>query len=85
MASVKWTKTPVDAKSVSYTGEALKKHWEALHKGDHESFPKDSKLQDAWRAFHANHVEKKAAAKMKGRDAMEMMDVELAVAELLDE
>ncbi len=40
MASVKWTKTPVDAKSVSYTDEALKKHWEALHKGDHESFRK---------------------------------------------
>ncbi len=49
----KWTKTPVDAKHITYAGDALKKNWEALHKGDNEPYPKDAALQNAWRAFHA--------------------------------
>jgi len=53
MATTKWTKTPVDSKAVTYAGDALKKHWDALHKGDNEAYPKDASLQDAWRAFHA--------------------------------
>jgi tetratricopeptide (TPR) repeat protein len=85
----KWTKSPIDAKAVSYEGEALKKHWDMLHKGDNEAYPKDAALVEAWRAFHAgdfaaalergdghtvaikatsiyaNHVEKKDAAKVK--------------------
>jgi tetratricopeptide (TPR) repeat protein len=51
--SRKWTKTPVDGKAINYAGDALKKNWDALHKGDNEAFPKDEMLQDAWRAFHA--------------------------------
>jgi tetratricopeptide (TPR) repeat protein len=47
----KWTKTPVSG--VAYAGDALKKNWDALHKGDNEPYPKDAALQDAWRAFHA--------------------------------
>jgi tetratricopeptide (TPR) repeat protein len=89
MATTKWTKTPVDTKAVTYAGDALKKAWEGLHKGDNEAYPKDADLQEAWRAFHAgdfskaaelgaghavavkatsiyaNHVEKKDAAKIK--------------------
>lgn len=48
-----WAKPPVEAKAITYAGDALKKHWEGLHKGDNEPFPKDAALQDAWRAFHA--------------------------------
>ena len=61
----KWTKTPVDAKAYTYAGEALKKNWDALHNGDNEAYPKDPKLQDAWRAFHAGDF---AAAVALGAD-----------------
>ncbi len=85
----KWTKTPVVTKNICYAGDALKKNWDALHKGDIEPFPRDVALQNAWRAFHvgdfaaaaeqgagatvalkataiyANHVEKKDATKIK--------------------
>jgi tetratricopeptide (TPR) repeat protein len=99
MANAKWAKTPVDGKSVTYAGDALKKAWEGLHKGDNELYPKDADLQEAWRAFHAgdfakaaelgaghvvavkatsiyaNHVEKKVAVKTKlFQDAMELAD-----------
>ena len=53
MATAKWTKTPADAKAATYAGEALKKQWDALHKGDSEDYPKEAAQQDAWRAFHA--------------------------------
>ncbi len=49
----KWNKYPHDQKAVSYSAEALKKNWDALHKGDREAFPKDANLRDAWAAFHA--------------------------------
>jgi tetratricopeptide (TPR) repeat protein len=99
MATTKWTKTPVDGKSVTYAGDALKKAWEGLHKGDNEVYPKGADLQEAWRAFHAgdfakaaelgaghvvavkatsiyaNHVEKKDAAKIKlFQDAMKLAE-----------
>lgn len=47
----KWTKTAVAG--VQYAGDALKKNWDSLHKGDNEAYPKDAAQQDAWRAFHA--------------------------------
>jgi tetratricopeptide (TPR) repeat protein len=99
MATTKWTKTPVDAKPVTYAGDALKKAWVGLHAGDNEAYPKDADLQEAWRAFHAgdfakaaelgaghtvavkaisiyaNHVEKKDAAKIKlFQDAMKLAE-----------
>jgi tetratricopeptide (TPR) repeat protein len=99
MAKAKWSKTPVETKSVTYAGDALKKAWDGLHKGDGEAYPKDASLQDAWRAFHAgdfaaaaelgeghtvaikatsiyaNHVETKAAAKVAlFQDAMKMAE-----------
>jgi tetratricopeptide (TPR) repeat protein len=51
----KWSKFPHDQQAITYTGDALKKHWDALHKGDHEPYPKDAKLQDAWRHYHAGN------------------------------
>lgn len=51
----KWNKFPHDQKAITYAGDALKKNWDALHKGDNEPFPKDAGLQQAWRDFHAGN------------------------------
>ena len=48
-----WIKFPHPDKSFSYPGAALKKNWARLHAGDCEPFPDDSKVQDAWRSYHA--------------------------------
>ena len=52
MAAPKWKAFPHPAKSHMYAGESLKKNWDKLHRGDCEPFPKDPKVQDAWRLFH---------------------------------
>ena len=57
----KWMKFPHDQKAITYTGDALKKNWDALHKGDNEPFPKDTPLQEAWRQFHAGNFAAAAA------------------------
>lgn len=51
----KWNKFPHDQKSISYAGDALKKSWDALHKGDNEPYPKEAELQEAWRHYHAGN------------------------------
>jgi tetratricopeptide (TPR) repeat protein len=48
----KWKPYPHPTKSFAYAGDALKKHWTRLHRGDCEPFPKDPKAQQAWRLFH---------------------------------
>ncbi len=40
------------AKTFTYAGDALKKNWERLHRGDCEPYPKDPGAQEAWRLFH---------------------------------
>ena len=57
----KWMKFPHDQKAITYTGDALKKNWDALHKGDNEPFPKDTQLQETWRQFHAGNFAAAAA------------------------
>jgi tetratricopeptide (TPR) repeat protein len=52
---------PYDAKAYDYAGDALKKSWERLHRGDREPFPHDPKLQAAWRAFHRGDFAKAIA------------------------
>lgn len=52
MAGAKWRPFPYPDKPFTYTGEALKKNWDRLHRGDCEPFPKDPKVLDAWRAYH---------------------------------
>ena len=49
----KWTKFPHADKAFAYDGAALKKHWDRLHRGDGEPFPKDVAVLDAWRHYHA--------------------------------
>lgn len=60
----KWNKFPHDQKAITYTGDALKKNWSALHTGDNEPYPKDTDIQEAWRQFHAGNFE--AATKNGG-------------------
>ena len=69
----KWNKFPHDQKAITYAGEALKKNWDALHKGDNEPFPKDAGMQEAWRQFHAGNFE--AAAKNGGTVAVKAISI----------
>jgi tetratricopeptide (TPR) repeat protein len=52
MAAAKIPAFPYAEAAYDYAGDALKKSWERLHRGDREPFPADAKLQMAWRAFH---------------------------------
>ena len=52
MAKPKWTAFPHPAKEFAYAGDALKKSWEKLHRGDCEPYPKEADVQEAWRLFH---------------------------------
>ena len=52
MAKAKWSPFPYPDKAFAYAGEALKKNWARLHRGDCEPFPKDPAVQEAWRAYH---------------------------------
>lgn len=36
-----------------FSGPALARLWQQLHQGDRVPWPKDSRVQDAWRAFHS--------------------------------
>jgi len=57
MAKVKWVTFPHPSKSFAYGGDALRKSWAKLHRGDCESFPKDAAAQEAWRLFHRGDFE----------------------------
>ena len=52
MAKAKWTAFPHPSKSFAYAGDALKKAWKRLHRGDCEPYPKEADAQEAWRLFH---------------------------------
>jgi len=52
MAKTKWAAYPHSQKEFSFAGDALKKHWAALHAGDCVAFPKEAGLQEAWRQYH---------------------------------
>ena len=52
MAAAKWKAFPHPAKAFTYAGDALKKAWPQLHRGDCEPFPKEAGAQEAWRLFH---------------------------------
>ena len=62
MAAAKWKAFPYPAKAWLYAGEALKKNWARLHRGDCEPFPKDKGAQEAWRLFHAGEFGEAVAA-----------------------
>ena len=62
MAAPKWKAFPHPAKAYTYAGEALKKNWDRLHRGDCEPFPKDKEVQEAWRLFHSGQFAESVAA-----------------------
>src|SRR5262249_43649606 len=51
-AAKKWAAFAHSSKAFAYSGDALKKNWEKLHRGDCEPYPKDAQVQEAWRLFH---------------------------------
>ena len=57
-----WTKFPRPDKTYAYDGAALKKHWDRLHRGDGEPFPKDVAVLDAWRHYHAGEFQQAVEA-----------------------
>ncbi|MEP7069587.1 MAG: hypothetical protein ABI789_10115 [Usitatibacter sp.] len=61
MAKTQWTAFPHPAKSFTYSGDALKKSWEKLHRGDCEPYPKSVAAQQAWRLFHQGKFAEAAA------------------------
>ncbi len=58
----KWAKFPHPDKAYSYDGPALKKHWDRLHRGDCEPFPRDVAVLDAWRHYHAGEFQQAVEA-----------------------
>jgi hypothetical protein len=52
MAGRKWKPFAQADKAFAYPGEALKKNWARLHRGDCEPYPRDAGAQQAWRLFH---------------------------------
>ena len=62
MAKAKWKVFPHPDKAYAYAGPALKKNWNALHRGDCEPFPGDAGAQEAWRLFHQGKFAEAVAA-----------------------
>lgn len=66
MAKLKWSAFPHPSRSFTYAGEALRRSWAKLHRGDCEPYPDDPGAQEAWRLFHqgkfAEAVERGLAA-----------------------
>jgi tetratricopeptide (TPR) repeat protein len=61
MAKGSWAKFPHPDKAYLYEGASLKKHWDRLHRGDCEPFPKSEAVQGAWRRYHAGDFEQAVA------------------------
>jgi len=62
MAATKWKAFPHPAKAFAYAGDALKKSWDKLHRGDCEPWPKEAGAQEAWRLFHQGKFAEAVAA-----------------------
>jgi hypothetical protein len=69
MAKTRWTAFPYPNKPYAYAGEALKKSWAILHKGDCEPWPKAPAEQEAWRLFHQGKFEEAVAAGLEAGGA----------------
>jgi tetratricopeptide (TPR) repeat protein len=65
----KWTAFPHDNSAFVYDAKTLKAHWDRLHAGDAEPFPKDAAVQAAWIAFHAGDFQKAYDAGLKAGGA----------------
>jgi tetratricopeptide (TPR) repeat protein len=68
-AKAKWVPFPHSTKEFTYAGDALKKSWDKLHRGDCEPFPKDPGVQQAWRLFHQGKFAEAVALGMEAGGA----------------
>jgi tetratricopeptide (TPR) repeat protein len=59
--AAKWVKFPYAEKTYIHDSASLKKHWDRLHAGDREPFPKDADAQTVWRHFHAGEFQQAVA------------------------
>ena len=62
MAAPRWKPFPHPSRSFAYAGDALRKSWAALHRGDCEPFPRAGAAQEAWRLFHQGKFGEAVAA-----------------------
>jgi tetratricopeptide (TPR) repeat protein len=69
MAAPRWKPFPHGSKSFAYAGEALKKAWSALHRGDCEPYPRAAAVQEAWRLFHQGKFGEAVAAGLEAAGA----------------
>jgi tetratricopeptide (TPR) repeat protein len=69
MAKMKWAPFAHPAKAFTYAGDALKKNWDKLHRGDCEPFPRDPQVQEAWRLFHQGKFAEAVAAGIEAGEA----------------
>lgn len=69
MAKANWLKFPHPEKAYAYAGDALKKNWARLHRGDAEPYPKSEAAQEAWRCYHAGEFERAVAAGLEADDS----------------
>jgi tetratricopeptide (TPR) repeat protein len=68
MAALKW-KAFSKSKDFTFAGDALRKSWDKLHRGDCEPFPKDKGAQEAWRLFHQGRFAQAVAVGLEAQDA----------------
>lgn len=54
----KWTAFPHDTSAFTHDAASVKKAWAKLHAGDAEPLPKESKVLEAWVAFHNGDFQK---------------------------
>lgn len=47
-----WQSSNVDMSDLDLSGDRLREHWDAMHKGNREPFPEDAQLQEVWRQYH---------------------------------
>ena len=69
MAAARWKPFPHPSKSFLYAGEALKKRWAELHRGDCEPYPRAAAVQEAWRRFHQGGFGEAVAAGLEAGGA----------------
>ncbi len=69
MAATQWKAFPHPSKAFAHPGDALKKSWTQLHRGDCEPFPKAKTAQEAWRLFHEGKFAEATALGLHAGDA----------------
>ncbi|MDH4580749.1 hypothetical protein E8F20_02540 [Pseudomonas sp. BN415] len=47
-----WKTCQLDISDLDFEGDNLRERWADLHSGNHEPWPEDQQLQNAWRLYH---------------------------------